>query len=273
MCIRDSISDSNVQVMVGDLTDATVVRRALTRVETVYHCALDSRSGGQRRTRAAIRVLIEACARQDAHLLYPSCAMIENGAGDPIPKWSGALAGLHRPSEVQIEAAGRDRLLRATRLRFPPLIGAPLDLGAGRNLFRRINAGAPFLDPGLLARQVEYLDRRDAARFLILAGRNAASVGQVITVPACGPISRRDFLTLVAQELGKPLRVVSIAAPLARHLSLPRTITRDRALAAGCGWVRAGNPDSIGTEYQPVYTYHAAIRDVVLRMRAMPEEE
>ena len=219
---RALIPDRGVQVVVGDLADHRLLRRALSGVAAAHHVALDRAPGARRRNREALRALVDACARADAHLLYASCAMVYAPAGGllredaPLRSGAGGLARQHRPAEVEIAAAAYERDLRATRLRLAPLLGSRQAPGASGVLVGRICAAWPFLDPFPAHRLIGYLDRRDAARCFLLAAEQGSAYGQVINVAGAAPLPRLDFLRALAAVAGRPLRRCEVPVALLR---------------------------------------------------------
>ena len=225
---RALVPDPGVQVVVGDLADRRLLRRALSGVRVAYYVALDPAPRARRRNREALRALVDACARADVHLLYASCAMVYAPAPGPLPEdaplrsGAGSLAGQHRPAEVEIAAAAHERSLRATRLRLAPLLGSAQAPGASTGLFGRIAAGRPFLDPLPAQRLIGYLDRRDAARCFLLAAEQKSVYGQVLNVVGSEPLRRLDFLHAVAAAAGGPLRRSGVPPSLLHVIRIAR---------------------------------------------------
>lgn len=214
---RGIIPDREVQVLAGSIGDGDLLRRALARVGVVYHCALDHGPRAHLANRSATRALIELCVRQEAQLIYPDSAVVYGrptriplGEDAPLRGRGGVLARLQRPLEVEIMAAGRDRGLRATRLRLVPVIGGTRQPLVGAAFLRRLAAGRPLLEYGSGEQWADYADRRDVARCMLLAAGNEAAYGRAFNVCGCGPIPRGAFLKLVADVAGARLRTVQL---------------------------------------------------------------
>lgn len=270
---RRRIPDPGVAVTAGDPADREVLRRAMVGVGVVHFCAADTGRGGAGRTRARIRAVIDAAARQDAQLIHAGHVAVYGAGGPgildeeaPLRGRGGTLARVHRPAEMEILAAARERGLRATRLRLLPLIGAPLDPGADRRTLARIARGAWLLDPIRGGRLVAYLDRRDAARCALLAAEHPAAVDRAFNVVGDEPIARDVFLGRAARVAGAPLRRIEI--PPALLALLERVQPRYQDLHWLAGDARpSGRAAAETIGYRPAFAQGDSLEEAFRRLR------
>jgi nucleoside-diphosphate-sugar epimerase len=219
-----------VTIIVGDITDAAQVRRAVDGITTIYHCAgrlyhPSIPAALYYRTHVeGTAALLNACQGQSQlrHLVHISTTGVHGTTG-VTPAAEDAPFAPTNPYEAT-KLHGEQLAYRAYQEQGipvsvvrPGLVYGPGDLhllgffaAIKKGLFRVIDGGKALLHP-------VYID--DMVTAMLLCGEQSQAIGRIYNIAGDQPVSIRELATAIAHALDRKLPTGSIPRWLANLAS------------------------------------------------------
>ncbi len=216
-----STSDSSfleslgVELVTGDLCDASAVRRAVDGATIVYHCAAKVGDWGkwsdfQQQTIDATRHVVDACREAGVQrLLHVSSVSVyghprgdrqfteEEPLGQNLWRWDN-----YPRAKIAAEAEARALGDRTTLVR-PTWIYGPRDRSVIPRLMKAIQTGRISII-GAGDNKLNMIYASDAADGLILAAHHPQAGGQAYNLSSQGEITQGELLDLLCDAMNHP---------------------------------------------------------------------
>ena len=206
-----------VTIFRGDICDSEALEVSMRGADAVVHLAAIIKVWGSMQDSHAInvvgteRVCRAALTTGIRRLVYTSSAMIYNMAHGRPATEENALAPLDEPysrtkaeSDTFVQRMVAEEHLPAVILRLGPLLGPGDSLNFGRTA-DRLRTGKGFII-GSGNNAIPFVYTTDVVQALLLALDNDNAVGQVYNIGNDQPLTQKEYLSAIAQEIG-------IAAP------------------------------------------------------------
>jgi predicted dehydrogenase/nucleoside-diphosphate-sugar epimerase len=212
------LSDSNIEVFLGDLGDPTAVDRAVAGTEIVYHLGATMKGSAddhQRGTVCGTQNIVESVLRHHVpRLVYVSslsclhaaaskrgAVVTEDWPLEPSPAKRGVYTQAKTEAEKIVRVAVRDRQLRAVLLRPGRVFGPGMTL-LTPEVARRVGNAYVILGDGTRELPLVYVD--DVVNAIVLAAESSKFDGSVYHVVDRTHITQnqlvRDYILKNAQE-------------------------------------------------------------------------
>jgi nucleoside-diphosphate-sugar epimerase len=239
-----SLSESGVDVRIGDVLDADAFASAASGCEVIFHtaAAITQRGGWETYRRLNVdgtRNAVAAAARSSARLLQLSSVAVYGPSGryrapsektdeetplGPLPE-SAFYARSKRESEEIVLGAHAAGRIWATAVR-PDVIYGPRDRQFVPRVARLLRFGvAPLVDGGRSVLAIVHA--ANVADGAVLAATTDAAGGRAYNLANDGDVSVRTFVGLAAEGLGRRVRMVTIPKGVARiAFSAAELVTR-----------------------------------------------
>jgi nucleoside-diphosphate-sugar epimerase len=217
---------ADVDIQRGDVADPAVLQRAVSGVDRVFHCAARMGPWGppaeyERTNVRALETLVRAAVAAGVkRVVHVSSITVHGndlrGTGDesaplreePNPYSRSKVAG-----ERLLVRMIRDEGAPVTVVR-PGWIYGPGDHASFARLARRIEHHKMMM-VGSGENHVPLIYVRDAARGVVLASEADDAEGRCYVLVNDEPVTQRDFITAIAEQLGAPLPTRRIPYELA----------------------------------------------------------
>jgi len=222
----DADLPETVERVAADVTRGEDLRRALEGAEVVYHCAQPEYTRWTEDFPPMNQAVVEATASAGARLVFADNLYMYGSADGPMTEETPA-----RPNSKKgrVRAAMADKLLEAHRAgtlrvtisRASDYFGPrALDSAIGERLFEAATAGkkVPWLGSLDQPHTVSYTE--DMGRAIAILGERDDADGRVWHLPAAEPVTGREFVDLVSQALGRPLKPSVTSAGMVRVAGL-----------------------------------------------------
>jgi nucleoside-diphosphate-sugar epimerase len=216
-----------VELAVGDLNEPDSLHRALAGADVVYHCAARVGDWGpwrvfQREVIDATTNLLDACRSAGIGRVLHVSSIIVYGhprirderftEDEPLGQnpwlWDYYCRAKVRAEELCRQYPGDLTIVR------PSWIYGPRDRTTLPRVLKALDAGrVAIIGGGDNLLNVVYAG--DVAEGAILAANNPQAKGQAYNLSSEGEIKQRDFLDLLADELGRPRLQKHVSYPLA----------------------------------------------------------
>lgn len=216
-----------VETIQGDLTKAVSLDRAVAGVDVVFHCAAMVSDWADRETMTRINVggtqnIIDACLKHNVKRLVMVSSLAVLGmdkqvnANETAPYvYTGDNYNYTKiESEKAVMQAHREKNLPAVIVR-PPYIYGPRD----RQLLPRIvkflkEEKFKFIGSGENPISLVYV--KNLVQAMYLASESDKAIGQIYHITDGQDISRKEFITTLAEKLGYPKPTKSVPTGVAK---------------------------------------------------------
>ncbi len=207
------LEQRGVTLFRGDIRDSEVLEDPMRGADAVVHLAAIIKVWGPMQDSHAINVIgtenvcRAALTTGIRRLIYTSSAMIYNMAhGQPATE-ENILAPLDEPysktkaeSDTFVQRMVAEEYLPAVILRLGPLIGPGDSLNFGRTA-DRLRTGKGFII-GSGNNTIPFVYTSDVVQAILLALDNNNAVGQVYNIGSDQPLTQKEYLSAIAQEIG-----------------------------------------------------------------------
>ncbi len=194
-----AVVPDGVEMMAGDAAQLDDVRRAVEGADVVYQCLFP----------AVQDAIIEAVADTGATLVVANNLYMYDPTRGPMSEDSPHAYGdrtggkFYADMGEQALAAHREGRISATVGQASDIYGPNVRHGIGRDqVFDRLMAGKPANVLGDPDTVHTYTYADDCARALITLGQREQALGQTWHLPSAEPITTRELLTMICDELG-----------------------------------------------------------------------
>jgi 2-alkyl-3-oxoalkanoate reductase len=216
----------NVDIHRGDIADPSALRTAVHGVGQVINCAARTGPWGpereyQRTNVRGLELLVRASVAAGVHrIVHVSSVTVHgNDAGgvadetsplrtEPNPYSRSKVAGERLLQRLVSELGAPVTIVR------PGWIYGPRDVASFARIARMIESGRMFL-VGRGENHLPLVHVRDVAQGVVLAGEATGSAGRSYLLVNDEPVTQRQFLAAVANELGVPAPTRQIPYELA----------------------------------------------------------
>ncbi len=199
-----AVVPDGVEMMAGDAAQLDDVRRAVEGADVVYQCLFP----------AVQDAIIEAVADTGATLVVANNLYMYDPTRGPMSEDSPHAYGdrtggkFYADMGEQALAAHREGRISATVGQASDIYGPNVRHGIGRDqVFDRLMAGKPANVLGDPDTVHTYTYADDCARALITLGHREQALGQTWHLPSAEPITTRELLTMICDELGVAPRI------------------------------------------------------------------
>lgn len=209
-----------VEIVEADITDPSAARRALAGASVVYHAASAPYQRWPERLPPLMRGVIVGASATGARVVYADNLYAYGPADGPLTedlpaRATGPNGRVRAELAAELLKADGAGTVRAS-------IGRASDYyGPGG---RQSIAGERLFVPALAGRKVQLLADPDLphtltylgdfARGLVTLGTHDAALGQVWHLPSAETLTSREFVRLVFEAAGQPLKLGVLPAPI-----------------------------------------------------------
>lgn len=227
---RMSLPDG-VEVAGADATDPAQMREVCAGAAVVYNCVNPPFLQWRETFPAAVDGILAGAVAAEATLVYAdntwmygrvTAPMTENTPYRPVSNLGVLRAWL----ADRILAAHQRGDLRAVIGRAGELFGPRVESTIGRNVFGAAQRGRTVHWLGALDLSLTPLYIDDFARGLIMLGEREEALGQVWHIPHADPMTARQFIGLITEAAGRPVRIMAHGSRTARALGFVSPIAR-----------------------------------------------
>lgn len=276
-----------IDFITGDVTDSAAVDKAVNGADVVYHCAAMVSDWADRATMAAVNVggtenIINACLKYKTKRLVMVSSLAVLGMGKQVNAnetapyvYTGDNYNYTKiESEKRILTAVREKKLSAVILR-PPYIYGPRDRQLLPRVVKFLKEGK-FVFIGSGKNPISLVYVKNLVHALYLAGESNSAVGQIYHITDGHDLTRREFITALAQKFGYsapgksvPAFVAKCACPVLEFVNKVKKSTeppllnkfRMKFLDTYLTFDISKAKKELG--YKPVYTYEQALEETV----------
>lgn len=216
-----------VQVIAGDATDPAFTRQVCTGATVVYQCSNPPYTQWAEQFPPLQAGVLAGAAAADARLVaMENLYMYGATGGKPLVE---SLPYAAQTRKGKVRAAMAEALLTAHEQgkvrvaigRAADFFGPRVRVSAmGERVFPAALAGKPIQvlgNPDLLH---TYTYMPDIGKALVTLGAAEQALGQVWHIPSAATVTTRQFLQMVGEAIGKPVRVQALPKLLLRGLAL-----------------------------------------------------
>ncbi len=207
------LEQRGVTLFRGDIRDSEALESPMRGADAVVHLAAIIKVWGPMQDSYAINVIgTENVCRATlttgiSRLIYTSSAMIYNMTREQPATEENALAPLDEPysrtkaeSDTLVQRMVTEEDLPAVILRLGPLMGPGDSLNFGRTA-DRLRTGKGFII-GSGNNIIPFVYTADVVQAIMLALDNNNAVGQVYNIGSDQPLTQKEYLSAIAQEIG-----------------------------------------------------------------------
>jgi nucleoside-diphosphate-sugar epimerase len=225
---------SVVEMLKADATDPSSMREVCQGATVVYNCVNPPFAQWTQIFPAVMEATIEGAAAADAKLVFADDTwmygkvdrpMTENSPSRPVSNKGVLRAWL---AEMLLAAYSRGKV-RAIIGRGGELYGPIIESVLGQNLFGAALAGKRATWIGNLDVPLTPLFIDDFARGLVTLGEHDEAIGQVWHIPTPEPITGREFVRMIFEEVGRAPKVTAYSHQFVKALGLFWPLAREGA--------------------------------------------
>ena len=203
----------NVEVRGGDINNAEFAREACRSAGSIYLCAKPPYTEWADKFKPIMDSAIEAAAVTGARLIYAD-SLYPYGpfTGAVTEEFPDAATGPKGKVRAQMAsellAAHKDSKVRAAIGRASDFFGpGVIESAMGERVFGFALAGKAASVLGKVDMPHTYIFIEDFARGLVTLGEQEKALGQIWLIPSAETLTTRAFVTLVFDEIGKPVKI------------------------------------------------------------------
>ena len=202
-----------VEVAGGDIGDLEFARQACRGAYAIYLCAKPPYSHMADSFQPIMDGAIGAAMATDARLIYADSLYAYGPVSGPLTEnlpyaATGPKGRARAHLATQLMAAHRDGRVRATIGRASDFYGpGVIESSVGERVFGSALAGKPAGVLGNPDTRHTYTFIDDFARGLVTLGEHEEAFGQTWHVPSAETLTTREFITLIFEELRKPVKI------------------------------------------------------------------
>lgn len=209
-----SLIEAGAQAVVGDLKDLSSLREACEGIEAVVTTANAAGRGGDDTFRTVDdegnRNLITAAA-QGGVKRFVFTSVLGSDPGSPVP-----LLRAKGITEERLRASGMTFTITQADVHMDMLIPLVVDLPLDR--------GEPVRVVGEARRTHSFVSQQDVVAYTVAALDHPAAENSTMVIGGPEPLSWRDIVRIMAEELGRPVPLVTV--PVGERLpGLPEFVT------------------------------------------------
>ena len=199
-----AIVPSGVELVAAEATSLDDVRRVVDGASVIYNCLFPTVQDA----------IIEAAAEVGATIVLASTLYMYDPTAGPMSETSPHSYGNREGGKFYADVA--DQLLAAHQAgrvqgvvaRASDIYGPNARHGIGRDqVFEPIRAGKPANFLGDLDAVHTYTFNDDCARALITLGERPEALGEIWHIPSAPPVTSRELLNMIFEELGTEPRI------------------------------------------------------------------
>jgi nucleoside-diphosphate-sugar epimerase len=204
---------SNVEVKGGDIGDFELARAACKSAGTIYLCAKPPYNEWVDKFQPIMDGAIEAAAVTKAKLIYAdnlyAYGPFTGALTEDFPYAATGRKGKARAQLAErLMAAHKDGKVRAAIGRASDFYGPGVtESSVGERVFGFALAGKAVSVLGNVDMPHTYIFIEDFAKGLVKLGEQEKALGQIWLIPSAETLTTREFITLVFEELGKPVKI------------------------------------------------------------------
>jgi len=203
----------NVEVKGGDINNPEFAREACRSAGSIYLCAKPPYTEWTEKFKPIMDSTIEAAAVTGAKLIYAD-SLYPYGpfAGAVTEEFPDAATGPKGKVRAQMArelmGAHKDGKVRAAIGRASDFFGrGVIESAMGERVFGFALAGKAASVLGNVDMPHTYIFIEDFAKGLVTLGEQEKALGQIWLIPSAETLTTRAFITLVFEELGKPVKI------------------------------------------------------------------
>jgi dihydroflavonol-4-reductase len=228
----EAVRSSGCRLVPGDLEDVRALEALVGGSDVVFHVAglvaARRREDFLRVNRDGAAAVARAAARGGASRIVSVSSLAVTGPtvpGRPLPEDAGpGPVSAYGRSKQAGEKAVRAEGIPFTIVR-PPAVYGPRDR-AFLTMFKAAQRGVVLL-PGDGEQELSLVHAADLARALVAAGTSPATLGRVYHAAHPEPTTPRALAAAMGRAVGRPVRLVTLPAPLVRGaLTLAGLVSR-----------------------------------------------
>ena len=205
---------ANVEIRSGDITHPESVRDACRGAQSIYLCAKPPYTQMATHFQPIMDGAIEAASSSGAKLIYADSLYawgpFTGALTEKMPYAATGPKGMTRARiATQLLAAHREGKVQAAIGCASDFYGpGVLDSAVGERVFANALAGKAASVLGNIDMPHTYIFIEDYARGLVTLGEHAEALGQAWLLPSAETITTREFVTLVYDQAGKPVKLL-----------------------------------------------------------------
>jgi len=279
---RNLLPDLEVEVALGDMTDASSVRKAVEGATVVYHNAFVlpgvrgwSRERSQWVNRKGMYNVLEAALEAEAQVVFASTQMVY-GPPRYVPMDEGhplGGKGAYAQDKIACEAMCwryAEKGLRVTVLRLAAVYGPGMTYKPTLSIFKDIARGRPLFLPGGGHRRLDFVHVDDVARAMLSAAGNERAYGEAFNVVGSGPIRFCDLARQAKEVAGSRSPLIPVPFLMARLLALTDPSLEDVLYFFQRDVVMDGRKAAEYLHYRPCVGYEEGLRSVFRWLEVIP---
>lgn len=233
-----AIVPGNVELVAGDAENTDDVRRVTEGATVIYNCLFPTVQDA----------IIEAASENDAKIVLASTLYMYDPKQGPMSETSEHRYGnreggafYERVADQLLEAHSSGKV-RATVGRASDIFGPNARHGIGRDqVFGPISEDKPANFLGDLDLVHTYTFADDCARSLITLGERSEALGEIWHVPSAPPVTSRELLNMIFEQLGIEPRIRAanglLLSGLALFNSQMRQLKQEKAYQFQSPWL------------------------------------
>lgn len=225
---------TGVQVVAGDATDAAFTRQVCAGATVVYQCTNPPYTEWVERFPPLQAGVLAGAAAAGAKLvaienLYMYGPTGGNALVESLPSAAQTRKGKVRAAMAEaLLTAHQQGQARIVIARAADFFGPRVQVSAmGERVFPAALAGKPVQVLGNPDLPHTYSYMPDIGKALVMLGAAEAALGQVWHIPSATTVTTRQFLQLVGEAMGQPVRVQTVPKLLLQGLGLFKTDLRE----------------------------------------------
>jgi nucleoside-diphosphate-sugar epimerase len=223
-----------VEMLKADATNPSSMREVCQGATVVYNCVNPPFAQWIQIFPAVMEAIIEGAAAADAKLVFADdtwmYGKVDRPMTEDLPSRPVSNKGVLRAwlAEMLLSAHSRGKV-RAVIGRGGELYGPLVESVLGQNLFGAALAGKKATWIGNLDVPLTPLFIDDFARGLVTLGEQDEAIGQVWHIPTPEPITGREFVRMIFEEVGRAPKVTAYSHQFVKALGLFWSLAREGA--------------------------------------------
>lgn len=223
-----------VKVVQGNATDADTVSRICSGAVVVFHCAQPPYDKWPEMFPPITQGILDGVSRTDAKLIFGDNLYMYGPTGrqpihEDLPYAANGRKGANRAQMAKMLLAAHEigqvrvAIGRASDFYGPRVIDSAL----GSRFFTAALAGKTVDLLGNVDLPHTYTYIKDFARGLVMLGEHEAALGRAWHVPNAATITTRQWVDLVAEEIGRPIKLRTAGRFIVSVMGLFQPVLRE----------------------------------------------